>query len=442
MTMSNKVLFVPQHMPALNEMILVSKSLPEGKSVFFIYFYLPDDKLAVIKENNSRVFYFGKERAVKKQGDIFSLIKCFIANTSLGVYLVDSVFLGVLTKNLCDKIEKKSAFLRGLIKDNDIDKVVISTDRSVGIELSLAFLAKEMPMKIIVLSFAYSADVESIEKLRKLKLYHSDQTKNWNTNKLDNGKYLSFFKKFEKNAIERLKVNIKTPWVLGSGFSDCMLVDSEKEKNRLINMGGAAEKYIVTGQISHDRLFEENKRALEIKERFLLQYEYSGSKILLVSLPQYYEHGLTGEVEHFSYISTMINLLSSFNCLLVLSLHPKMDVNNYRKFASVKNNVVITDERLDKIMPICDLFICTYSSTIAWAILCQKDVIIVDHIRLEYSDFFKEYSIPVVKDNNSLFIAVKRKLELESKVHYPSELVRELSPFDGYSGRRISSFLS
>jgi len=243
-------------------------------------------------------------------------------------------------------------------------------------------------------------------------------------------------------VLETLKINIRNPWVLGAGFSDYMLVDSEREKRRLINLGGEVDKYFVTGQMSHDQVFEANKSSDDLKSIYRTKYNLTYDDIILLAVPQYYEHGLCEKDIHFDLIGDMLSRLSELKVNIILSLHPKMNREDYEMFTLVSENVIIIDESLSSILPICDLFISTYSSTVSWALLCNKRVVIVDHVGLGYDNFFSEFNMPIVSTNQALIREIINILSNGRDIVHDSILLSELSPFDGLCSERITKFLS
>ncbi|WP_219704232.1 CDP-glycerol glycerophosphotransferase family protein [Marinomonas lutimaris] len=442
--MKDKLLFVPQHMASLREMLLISNALSNGCCIFYMTFTVSDNILSEIKSNGSEVVFVDGLllRSVEKKKKRNEIIK-FLMKLPVLSFFIDFFVMRFLTRSLHSRIEKDIVFFGELVSKYSIKKVILTTDRSTGAELSIAALATRVKLELIVISFAISAGIDSSEKMRKSCFYYYEKNISWNSTLLPNGKIISFFKKFEKKVIESLGVKIDNPWVLGAGFSDCMLVDSIREKERLVEMGGNSDKYFVVGQISHDKVFRSNINRMDVNKKVRKKYNLKRESIVLVAVPQYYEHGLCDKETHFSIINEMIEILSCLNYDVVLSLHPKMNRHNYEFIAFDKDNVVIVDEDLNEILPICDVFVSTYSSTLSWALLCSKKVIIIDHVLLGYTDFLSEYNLPVLNNNKELydFLTGSPFLYDSSFYSYDKDLVNKLSPFDGECVSRIADIL-
>lgn len=357
------------------------------------------------------------------------LVKGFIDNTWLGCALQTFVFYKFLKSRLKRSILAKSKHIGDLIEKKCISMVVVQNDRSVGFDAAAIAAARQKGLKVLLLSFAYSADYKSSYKLRKNKIYGFMHRQPINAVYKDYALgQKSFFRPFESQGLEDLGLLPRNPWVIGGSGFVTVLLDSERELNRIISLGGDTKNYLVTGLASHDEIYDAWLRAnSEPREKY----------IITVALPQYWEHGLANKDLHFEYLNGLLESLSELDAHIVISLHPKMKLVNYEFMAS-KFGVEITDKPLWKIIHKTNLLVSTYSSTVSWALMCQKKVVIVDHIGLGYEDFYDEFEIPVCATNSEMK-AVTEKL-LHDKLALDESLVpliKSLSPFDGKCRQRI-----
>ena len=103
-----------------------------------------------------------------------------------------------------------------------------------------------------------------------------------------------------------------------------------------------------------------------------------------------------------------------------------------------KFGVEITDKPLWKIIAKTDDLVSTFSSTVAWALIFQKNVVIVDHVGLGYKDFYSEFEIPVCTSNIEMKAATENVLDSQSGLNSKFiPLISTLSPFDGKFRQRI-----
>ncbi|MDO6686269.1 MULTISPECIES: hypothetical protein [unclassified Agarivorans] len=436
------VLIVPSNDASLSELIKFS-SLAEGRS-FEPVFYIPfaTNFVKVIEGKGWEIIYNknknGKNSQVKSW--LKYVAKNFFDNTNLGVFVQTHLLKNTLSKSLVENIKKQSDLIGNIIVEKKISTCLLATDRSVGAEAAVAYFSKNYDLKKIVVSFAYSADYVSSYKLRNSKIYLARYKGCQDNEYVDSslGRKL-FFRPYEQKALSMLGLFPKKPWVLGGGYSDLMIVDSLREKNRLVDLGGQTDKYVVTGTSSHDHLYEAYNQKEKLKKSVNSDYFNEERQLLIISLPQYYEHGLCSKVKHFAIIDSMLSEVTSLGYNILVSLHPKMDPKNY-KYLETKFDLSIATQELSKIIAAADMFLATYSSTITWALMCRVPVVIFDYIALDYDDFYSEFSIPIGKTNEDVIEHLKNsncilKPEFDRKIAM-------LSPFDGNCFERVLGTIS
>ena len=70
---------------------------------------------------------------------------------------------------------------------------------------------------------------------------------------------------------------------------------------------------------------------------------------------------------------------------VVVALHPSIDIESMRHIEG--DNVRIGTWKTAELVPLCDIYVASISSTIRWAIACGKPVVNYDVYRYRYSDF-------------------------------------------------------
>lgn len=132
--------------------------------------------------------------------------------------------------------------------------------------------------------------------------------------------------------------------------------------------------------------------------------------------------------------------LDRLNENILISLHPKMEKLKY-KFLEEKYNSIIVEERLVNILPIADIFISTFSSTVLWSVLCGIKTIVIDFYNLEYKMYDFLTSIAKVNEKEKLYKVLELKLEEEVDFAQDwKELSRE-EVFDGLTIQRYAYLL-
>ena len=437
---TSKALVLVPHDAALQEYLQVFYEQSYIEPVF----YLDYDSLLIGElEKRGYSFYLKKRSSDKAKPLIFNkLAKNFFDSSRLGCWLQATLLNSFFSGKLIKQITNQASFFESIVLRESISNVVIATDRSLGAEASIIYLSKLLDLNVVLLSFAYSAGYEASYKLRDKKIYRylSGQPENVVNRSRDLGDR-AFYRPFETEALTQLGILPVNPWVLGGGLSYKMLVDSEREKNRLINLGGEQAKYLVTGLASHDFLFGRLNQKQSIKTKLQQAHNLKHEFNIVVSLPQYYEHSLCDKTTHFELIEEMVTMLSGLEANIILSLHPKMKYSNY-EFLLKFPNVIFLRGPLSHSIVSADLFLATYSSTVSWAIMCNIPVVMFDHIGLNYTGFYSEFELPVVYNNNDLLGFCREKVKVSKKQlvlcnYYKQDLVAQLSPFDGKCKDRI-----
>ena len=121
-------------------------------------------------------------------------------------------------------------------------------------------------------------------------------------------------------------------------------------------------------------------------------------------MPQFVEEEDLEPDAYWKFVDQLLAICSKLGQVWI-SLHPKMKVTDYEK-TSKKYGAVILAERLNKALPIADLFIATNSSTVFWALLCGIKSVVTGFAHIDCSMFSEFSSIQVIK----------QKVELSPKI--------------------------
>jgi hypothetical protein len=420
------ILVFCSHDAALHEYITLFSKQKSISPIFCLNY--SSSYTSLLKENNFECIQFSSviSNATNKKPKIF---KELIDNTWFGCILQTFVMFKFLKFRFKRSIITMSEKITHLIDIKSISTVVIQNDRSAGFDAAAIKAAHIKGLKIIVISFAHSAHYKSSYKLRNNKIYdyiyRQPEQVVYRDYELGNK---SFFRPFESHGLKELGLLPQNPWVIGGSGFVTVFLESERERNRLISLGGNEDVYIVTGLASHDEVFSELKKTIEKKRN---------KKIITIALPTYWEHGLASKDDHFKYIDEMLEILKKLGAHIVISLHPKMKRANYA-YMTEKFNVEIADKPLYKIIAETDLFLNNFSSTVSWALICKKNIVFIDHVGMGYRDFYSEFKIPTCSTNSQIQSMCKSLLNKGSDPNTsPASLVKSLSPFDGKCRQRV-----
>ncbi len=205
------------------------------------------------------------------------------------------------------------------------------------------------------------------------------------------------------------------PWTIGGGAATKMAVESQRLLYLLTEQGIPPEKMIVLGKPSVDLIFEQMQKVDLIDLRTELGINDKMS-VLLCAVPQLAEHDLLSWEEHWREIEFLFAALTRQpNSVVILSLHPKSSPVDYQPLAD-QYGAIIASQRIYTLLPLCDIFFATYSSTVIQAIGLGKPVIVVDFYGLNYDFYDQEPGVLVIKDKE-IFSPTIESILLDQKYY-------------------------
>jgi hypothetical protein len=234
------------------------------------------------------------------------------------------------------------------------------------------------------------------------------------------------------------------PWTLGGGQAWSMAVESESMRQDLEGQGTPAEKLIVTGKARLDEAAELWQNQATARPRICAELGLDPARPLLVcSVPQLAEHELLPWPEHWQEIEFLFSSLKQAHPAVnvVLSLHPKSDAAHYAPLAERHSMLIARQHTFDQLVPICDAFVATFSSTVTLAIACHKPAIVIDFYGLNYDLFDGVSGTIVVRDRAAFVPTLQRmfsdKAYYERLVNGQAEAAPTWARFDGRATERI-----
>lgn len=239
----------------------------------------------------------------------------------------------------------------------------------------------------------------------------------------------------------------KNPWVLGGGAAWGMAVENQHARNDFIDQGVPRQKIFVTGKARYDRAAKIWQQRRTARQRLCAEWGLDAEKKLLVcAVPQFGEHDLLPWEQHWREIEF---LFQSFAALMphtnvVLSLHPKSDPAQYAPRAE-KHGLLIAQQRYDQLIPISDLLVASYSSTVTLAIAAHVPVVVFDFHNFDYDFFDQVRGIQIVKQREEFQPALQRVLNdpayYQQLVDGQAQAAEVWARFDGQAAQRTLDFL-
>jgi len=346
-------------------------------------------------------------------------------------------------KKLFINSQKKISYIEELLLKNNIKKVLINGDRQLHKDLLFLKASKNLDIETVIPYLVYFAEEEGLLKTGKqvyndslyISLYNKKAQKKFK-NHLRKNKF--YYSHSTANVLDKLGILPTNPWFMGGGDSDILCLPNDNMKNHYISNGINEDKIKVVGDISYDLLYKSCNIKENIKNSILKKYDMDKSKnILMISLPQLAEHKILSWDEHWIEINFLMENLNKLNQNILISLHPKMNLDNY-KFLEKKYNCRILEEKLINVLPISDIFIATYSSTVLWSVLCGIKTIVVDFYNFKYVMYDFLESIVKVEDKKKLFSILNKTLINEQ--NFDSDW-KKLSRDEVFDGKTIERYI-
>ena len=303
------------------------------------------------------------------------------------------------------------------------DVIIVNGDRHFGIEQVILKLGRENNIKNIIPYLVYS-DSESCTNLRRgyslrefsnnLPLIAKYIFKKYPSQVLDyNNKKYFFYTLSVILALDKFGTLSKNPWEMGCGLADLVCVDNENTYQRYLSNHVPKKKLKLIGDVVYSNLYNIYLKKEKIRNSIIKKYNlFFNKKIILISLPQLAEHNFFDWGKHWIEINFLVKSLANLNENLLISLHPKMDFDKY-SFLEKKHKCKIVKENLSDFLPIADLFIATYSSTIVWAVLCGINSIIVDFYGLNLHMYDYLETPRIIKRKGELLSVAQELLSLK-----------------------------
>lgn len=193
-------------------------------------------------------------------------------------------------------------------------------------------------------------------------------------------------------ALELLSMAPRLPWVLHSGDSDVVGVESESAREFGIREGLPRERIEVVGSRTHDTLARISRDASRFRADLLNELGLQPRRwLLLAAIPPDMLGTVGGrpECEFPDYELLVREWVGSLTAVpdanVIVSLHPSAD----RALTAVveKLGAKVPTRPVAELIPLCDLYVAAISATIQWAIASGKPTINYDVYQYGYEDY-------------------------------------------------------
>lgn len=435
--MKKTILFYVYTLTKLPLLIDLSNKI---KDSFHILFIIADSQyISLLKENN--IEYICLHDVNSKDYIPISLSRKIMRNSYL------SEFLDIIKNNSFGQLFWSQLFLNdyryyyknltNIVKNNNVSLFVTIHDKEYfSINNALLKIAKDLNIKIILPYFMSVNPDSKYLVVKNNPLYTLDKKSPFFQKvifkKLNIPKYKDYYPlpAYLMFALYRFGTLSKMPWLDGAGLSDLIILSNETGKRLHLKMNIDENKLRIIGDTALEDLYNNFLRKDSLKQNIYKKYRINNSKkIMLVNLSHWWEHNMADKDTHFNIVHNTIETALKFKDEygLILLLHPSMKLKNY-KYLEKKYNIFIANEKTIDILPVVDVYVTNYSSTVVWSLLCNiKTIVVGYHEKLNlYNDFKSVKIIDKIVDMSSGF---KKYLEKDIDFSYDHTLLSKEKVF-------------
>jgi CDP-glycerol glycerophosphotransferase (TagB/SpsB family) len=248
-------------------------------------------------------------------------------------------------------------------------------------------------------------------------------------------------------VMECLNLAPPLPWVFNSGFADAIVVESKKMEEYYQACGLPDDQLKLIGSLADDEMFSILVDRNANKINLCKELEISADKpIILFALPPDFLYMVGGRPEcDFSeyrelvrfWVQSIAAQAGGYN--VIACLHPSV---RYEDFKYIEDwGVRIARKGTADLIPLCDIYVASVSSTIRWAIACGIPVINYDVYRYRYTDYVDVKGVITIEEKTD-FIECLHKLANDSDYYAEIAQLQEHASskwgnLDGKAGERL-----
>ncbi len=296
------------------------------------------------------------------------------------------------------KLKKGLRFISRFIHKEKISLVVLGAGITHYNTCLFIKAAHIIHIPSVIVSGWLTDDIELAEVLMYDPIYSMDRFSNWIIGKL----YPHWVYEYKGHKMLRLPAGHilarewlglvpPNPWLMHSDYADAIAVESEVKYHHGISRGLSSDQLVVTGSIYHDKMAKVFKEAHSQRRKLYQRLNLPDLPMILSALPpdELYRVGGRPECDFQVYeelvkfwVKSMAGI-KGYN--IVIALHPQL---KYEDMQYIEQwGVKIAREPTAGLIPLCDIFVTSMSTTIQWAISCSKPVVNYNIYRNNFPDY-------------------------------------------------------
>jgi hypothetical protein len=366
-------------------------------------------------------------------------------------FILTRLFSGSLAWELLSLLKVISE-VRAIIRREQVSLLVLPADNRYDQAAYIRAAHMESVGAVVVPQFMAS-QLEWAEYVWDQSNFQAGRMINWIAGKLYphwvylyKGRWLVALPGAQIFARQWLNLSPPLPWILHSGHADALALESEAMRKYCRAEGLPLEQMHVTGSVSLDAMFESLADIQNRKDALCRSLRLSKDRpIILSALPPdtlYMGRPECDFQEYTKLVEFWCRSISSVNGYHhIVALHPSVRYEEMRHIEAYGLKVAHIPTM--DLVPLCDIFVASISSTIQWAIACGKPVLNYDVFRYRYTDYRDVAGVITVEEQTE-FLDLLAKLTsdagfLASVIARQAIFAEEWGCLDGIAGERLQN---
>lgn len=242
-------------------------------------------------------------------------------------------------------------------------------------------------------------------------------------------------------STELFRVSPPNPWVMSSGFSDVIAVESCFMKDYYSKAGIPEEQMLEVGFLSIDHLYQTFLNKKSVRENLAKRLDIDPEKpwIICAVPPSQWPRAGVGFRSYNHFLDEFFGFFSQFNDVeVIFKFHPRLDFFEVKKICD-QYHIKSAEEDTVELIGMGDAYIASVSSTIRWALALGLPIINYDIYDYNYGDFdsAQNYDLVVTMDQfKDAFRKVHKQL-VDSKKQASYSFQKDFAILDGKAHQRI-----
>lgn len=249
---------------------------------------------------------------------------------------------------------------------------------------------------------------------------------------------LLFYRAETTLALALGRTHIPRPWVYGGNIVDKVFVFGEQDRDERIADGVPPERIVVAGQPSLDILHAASRDRVATKRELRAKYKLTSAPVAVLAIPPMAEHSVIPWPKHLDDTRFVAQTLVNKGFQIAISLHPRSTAEPYGDIIK-DHSAVVLQERLSTSLPIADLFVSGYSSTVRWAALLAIPTVVYDFL-LDWRMFDGLEGLEIARCRDELSQALHRLSTSEARCERSTLMTKQaarIAILDGHAAQRI-----